>query len=140
MGQRYGLVDLAVIFRPHAAQQAAPGIAPHLHQLPAEQVLGARQMLGQIGHLTGEVPVAPRLQRLVIEQYLPIAQGLLACQQLEQGGFARAVVADEAIDLTLLETQAGGLQQGAVVDREAGGFHLKHDLLPCRLCARRSGR
>ncbi|MNO69183.1 hypothetical protein D3C76_600330 [compost metagenome] len=140
MGQRYGLVDLAVIGLPHAAQQAAPGIAPHLHQLPAEQVLGARQMLGQIGHLTGEVPVAPLLQRLVIEQYLPIAQGLLACQQLEQGGFARAVVADEAVDLTLLETQAGGLQQGAVVDREAGGFHLKHDLLPCRLCARRSGR
>ncbi|OCQ41253.1 hypothetical protein A6767_02105 [Aeromonas veronii] len=49
MGKGDGPIDLTVILRPHPAQQAAPGIAAHLHQLPPEQILGARQMLGQIG-------------------------------------------------------------------------------------------
>ncbi len=131
MGESNGSVDLTLILRPHPAKQAAPGIATHLHQLTPEQVLGARQMLGQIGHLTGELPVAPIGQRFAIEQDLALTQGLLARQQLEQGGFARAVVADEAIDLALLETQVSGVQQLAAVYREAGGFHLKHKLFLC---------
>ena len=120
MGKGDGPIDLTVILRPHPAQQAAPGVAPHLHQLPPKQVFGARQMLGQIGHLTGEVARPPRRQRLVIEPDLAVTERLLACQQLEQGGFARTVVADEAIDLSLLETQVGRVQQRAVINREAG--------------------
>ncbi|MNP82019.1 hypothetical protein D3C76_1805280 [compost metagenome] len=59
MGEDDGLVDLTVIGLLHTPQQTAPGVATHLHQLPAEQVLGTRQVLWQISHLTGEVPVAP---------------------------------------------------------------------------------
>jgi hypothetical protein len=61
---------LTMIFRSHPAQQAAPGVAPHLHQLAAEQVFGTRQMLGQIGHLTGK-PRVTADNGLVIEQDLP---------------------------------------------------------------------
>lgn len=78
IGQVHGALDVRAVFTTQAAKGAVPGIATETYQLTHGKPLGLWQLLRQVGHLTGEVALAPVCQRLAVEQYMAAAGCLLA--------------------------------------------------------------
>ncbi|MNH12778.1 hypothetical protein D3C79_723290 [compost metagenome] len=115
-------------------QQAAPG------QLMAEEeVLGQGQVLGQVEllmnehyarllRLAGGVPAA----RLAIDADHPGADGLVTGEDLHQGGLARAILPQQAVDPPRRQAEVDPVQHpdGAEVLADAAKFDTKtHRLL-----------
>ncbi|MOA46976.1 hypothetical protein D3C78_1695580 [compost metagenome] len=104
-----------------------------------KQVLGQAEVLSQVELLVNEhYPRLLRLARrapaasLAIDADLAGADGLIAGEDLHQGGFARAILPEQAVDPPRLQAEIDPVQHpdGTKVLADAAKFDIEtHDVL-----------
>ena len=94
VGEAQGFGDGLAVGFAGAPEQAAPCVASHRHQFFGFEGGGRGQVLRQVGGLAGVAAGGVALDVPAVEQDAAGCGAVLAGEQFEQGGFARAVVAD----------------------------------------------
>ncbi|SOC36979.1 hypothetical protein SAMN05892877_103321 [Rhizobium subbaraonis] len=116
LGALDGLLDLGPVRRAETPQSAMPGIAAECYQRANEHSGRYRRVPGQIGKPAGEGAGAAIRQRLTLEADLAGRRLQLPADQFQQGGFARAVMADQCNRLPGRKVEGQRIQQDLVAD------------------------
>ena len=130
-------MDLALIFRREDTQPPRVGVAPGGRHLEAGGQLGAAGVRHHQSHFAGALRAGVVRKIFTVQQDSAPLGGQLRCQRLEQGGFSRAVGADEGEDAPLPDAEADVLHQGrfAVADGKVLGaaveFQIAHSRPSC---------
>ena len=130
-------MDLALIFCREDTQPSRVGVAPGGRHLEAGDQLGAAGVRHHQGHFAGALRAGVVREIFAVQQDSAPLGGQLRCQRLEQGGFSRAVGADEGEDGPLPDAESDVLHQGrfAVADGKVLGaaveFRITHSRPSC---------
>src|SRR5690606_13790311 len=78
----------------------------------------------------------------IVEQQRPAIDGVITRQEVQQGGLAAAIGADQAVDLPFGQGQGDSIDGGDAAESlgNAVGAELAHDGRPSRMAAARRGR
>ena len=105
-----------MVFVVVAAQWPAPGISAQGNELPYREAIGARWMLGQVANGAGKFPCACGAEGSAQQADVAGSVRDLASQNLEQCGFAGAVMPEQSGNLAFPEVDVDVPEDGGVAD------------------------